>query len=462
MSEKRILAAIFVLRLGVAAVFIDFGVGKLIDPVSWSMFVPPSVVQSLGEGLTVGRILQIQGVVEILIGVHLMAGLQTRWAAGLATAMLAVIILVVGWTPIGVRDLGLMAASMALVFCGSGSLSLDQAWRSVRPTKKFPALAWNATLGFFLLALLLRPSTPEEVRLLEGLSVNGPIVPIPVEMEIDERKVSLGRMLFHDVRLSGPRTVSCATCHSADSFGADGRALSMGVDGSVTRRNSPTVFNAAFNPTQFWDGRAADLEAQVDGPIENQDEMAASWDVIIPRLDKDPSYRRMFTTVYGDGITPGNVRNAIAEFEKSLTTPNSPFDRFLRGDEKAMSEKAMRGYETFLRMGCVSCHNGMNIGGNSFQKMGKMSDFFNDQTASNADLGRFEITEDPRDKFAFRVPSLRNVAETAPYFHDGSIASLKDAIQVMARHQLGYEMAPEDLEDVKAFLESLTGDKPKM
>lgn len=451
------------LRAGLAAVFLDFGIDKLRSPEAWLLFVPSWAVSRLSGDLDPQRVLQTQGLLEALLGAHLLVGLMTRPAAAVGTALLLAITLVVGWTPIGVRDAGLLAAALALTVLGPGSFSFDEAWARRRASSTFPAVAWGTVVALGLVVHLLHPGAPSPISAAtDEPAVSGPFRPVPVAVDLDPRRVQLGQMLFHDARLSGAQTISCASCHAAEFAGADGRVVSLGMDGKLTERNSPTVFNAAHNFRQFWDGRARDLEEQIDAPLLDPHEMASSWDEVLARLTADGRYRRMFAAAYRDGVTAGNVRNAIAEFERSLVTPNAPFDRFLRGDETALAPEARRGYDTFRKLGCVACHHGINVGGNSFQTMGKMADYFADRDAGHQDLGRFLVTGDPADRHVFKVPGLRNVARTAPYFHDGSVATLPEAVRVMARYQLGYELAPSQVDDLVAFLESLTGDAPRM
>jgi cytochrome c peroxidase len=288
-----------------------------------------------------------------------------------------------------------------------------------------------------------------------------PILPLPLEptVALDARKVALGRKLFHDPRLSADDSLSCASCHPLDRGGMDGlhRAKGLGgVDGEV---NTPTVFNSALNFAQFWDGRAETLEDQIDSPVQSPREMGASWDVILRKLGQDPAYLANFAEIYPDGLRHPNIKDSIAEFERSLLTPNSRFDRHLRGDASALSAEEKSGYLKFKSYGCVSCHQGVNIGANLFQRMGVIGDYFADRgNVTKADLGRFNVTGQEADRHVFKVPSLRNVAVTAPYFHDGSAQTLEEAVAVMAKYQLGRPLPPQDLSDIVKFLGTLTGE----
>lgn len=286
-----------------------------------------------------------------------------------------------------------------------------------------------------------------------------PITPLPMTVRLDNRKIELGHRLFHDTGLSGDGSVSCAQCHKLDSGGVDRLVRSRGIGGKEGGINAPTVFNSGFNFRQFWNGRAETLEEQVDGPLQHPAEMGATWPQAIATLSKDPTYRAEFADIYRDGIQPHNVRDAIATFERSLVTPNSRFDRFLRGDHAALNEEEQAGYRLFKQMGCASCHQGMNIGGNTYQKLGVMEDYFTARgNISEADLGRFAVTKREEDRYVFKVPSLRNIALTPPYLHDGSANTLEDVVRVMARYQLGEQIDTGDLKKMVAFLHTLTGE----
>jgi cytochrome c peroxidase len=282
--------------------------------------------------------------------------------------------------------------------------------------------------------------------------------PVPSALSLNPGKVTLGNRLFHDVRLSSDDTISCASCHDLSAGGGDNRQRSVGVNGGVGAVNAPTVLNSGFNSVQFWDGRAATLEEQIEGPVHHPLEMASNWEQVLGKLRRDQDLVKSFSSLYQDGMTPANIKDAIATFERSLSTPDSAFDRFLRGDSAALDAEAQRGWQMFQSYGCVSCHQGVNLGGNFYERMGLMGDYFGDRGhPTEADNGRFNVTHDPEDMHYFRVPPLRNVAFTYPYFHDGSAENLHDAVRVMARYQLGRPMPDEDVEAIVAFLRSLTG-----
>lgn len=302
-----------------------------------------------------------------------------------------------------------------------------------------------------------RPKSAAEVR----ASVAGVLEPLPERVDVSAEKMKLGRRLFHDPKLSGDQTLSCATCHSLDHGGAEARQTSMGIRSQVGPINSPTVLNAQFNFRQFWDGRAADLAEQAAGPITNPIEMGGDWPKLVERLKADPTYASTFAALYPGGISQDSVIDAVVQYERSLVTP-SRFDAFLRGDDHALSEQELRGLQRFKEVGCTSCHNGVNVGGRSFQKMGLVRNYFEERGGelTEADLGRYNVTHEDADKHFFKVPTLRNVAITKPYFHDGSQNDLASAVRVMARVQLGRDLSNEEVSDIVAFLGSLTGKIP--
>lgn len=285
------------------------------------------------------------------------------------------------------------------------------------------------------------------------------ITPIPLNQSLDTRKVALGARLFNDTALSADDTVSCAHCHNLATGGVDRLTRSRGISGKEGNINAPTVFNSGFSFRQFWNGRAETLEEQVDGPLHNPVEMAGNWPQTIAKLSTDVQYVDTFKTIYRDGIQAHNVKDAIATFERSLITPNSRFDQFLRGNQAALNKEEQEGYLLFKQIGCTSCHQGINIGGNMYQQLGIMEDYFAVRgNVSEADLGRYNVTKLEQDRYFFKVPSLRNIAVTQPYLHDGSAKTLEDAVRIMARFQLGKELTPAEMSRVVAFLHTLTGE----
>jgi cytochrome c peroxidase len=303
----------------------------------------------------------------------------------------------------------------------------------------------------------VRAENGSEPRIESGAGAE-PITPIPLETKLDAGKVALGRRLFNDTRFSRDNTISCAHCHNLSKGGADGLPHPVGIGGKVGKINTLTVFNSGFNFRLFWDGRAATLEDQMEDPIRNPAEMGSSLPEVTEKLKLDESYRRDFAALYHEDISPQNIKDAVATFERSLTTPNSKFDQYLRGDKTALDNDALEGYRLFKRLGCISCHQGMNVGGNMYEKLGLVSNYFKARgNVQEVDYGRYNITKNEEDRYEFRVPSLRNVALTAPYFHDGSARTLEQAVAAMAKYQLGLTLPREDIAKIVKFLRTLTG-----
>lgn len=329
------------------------------------------------------------------------------------------------------------------------------------PPAKYTALHWDAII------------TPDvQKQLFEYIDNNNPndgLTPISKRNmpQTDAKKVALGKALFFDKRLSQDNTLNCASCHGLDKGGTDQTQVSIGVHGQKGSINSPTVFNAAYNFCQFWDGRARDLQEQSAGPVTNPVEMGSNFDDVVKKLEMDAPFKKQFVQTYPDGLSKKNITDAIAQYEKTLITPNSPYDKFLRGEKYALTAQQKRGYELFLSNNCASCHSGINMGGQSFEKMGVKADYFawrnihklGGHTKINmADNGRFNATQKQSDRFKFKVPTLRNIAITYPYFHDGSTSDLVQAVQIMARFQEGTELSDSDAKDIAAFLTSTTGE----
>jgi len=300
---------------------------------------------------------------------------------------------------------------------------------------------------------------PDTTRNLDKTRSFEPIVPIPTNIELDGAKVALGEKLFDDVRLSRDNSVSCVSCHSLSLGGTDQRSTSVGIDGQTGEINAPTVFNSSLNFRQFWDGRAPSVEEQIDGPIHSDLEMATNWQDVINKLEQSPECVAEFASIYRDGIRAENIKDAIATYERSLTTPNSRFDLYLLGDADALTGDEKEGYRTFKTVGCSSCHQGINIGGNLFQEFGVMGSYFKDRgNISKADYGRFNVTGDERDRYVFKVPSLRNISQTHPYFHDGTGKTLEDAVATMSRYQLGRKLSVNEIDLIVKFLSTLDGE----
>lgn len=287
---------------------------------------------------------------------------------------------------------------------------------------------------------------------------NEPVTPILPAQEIHIGKAELGKKLFFDPRLSKSGFISCNSCHNLSMGGSDNLKTSIGHNWQQGPINSPTVLNSSLNIAQFWDGRAADLKAQAGGPIDNPMEMASSHTLAIDVLQSIPQYVREFYLVFGTEkkIDIDQVTEAIAEFEKTLVTPNSRFDQWLMGDDNAITAHELAGYELFKLSGCMACHNGSALGGSSFQKMGLIEPY---QTTNPAE-GLAAVTGKDADRFMFKVPTLRNVGLTYPYFHDGEAATLTEAVDIMGRLQLGRHFTADENAKMVAFLHTLTGDQP--
>jgi len=332
------------------------------------------------------------------------------------------------------------------------------------PFKILLPLAGLALLGALLWLLVPRaiPSLPPSVPAGSGASVTlesiQPIQPLPPLPNLAPDRVALGERLFRDKRFSADNTLACVSCHDLTRGGVDGKRVSEGIGGARGGINAPTVFNSGLSFVQFWDGRAASLEEQAAGPIHNPAELGSNWAEVLARLGQDAEIVAAFKQAYSDGLTTRNIADAIATFERSLITRNSRFDRYLQGNKAALTVQEVEGYRLFRELGCTSCHQGALLGGNMYQKFGVLGNYFAGREPSKADLGRFNVTAREVDKHVFKVPSLRNIALTAPYFHDGSIDSLAQAVVIMGRYQLGRELPEQEVEAIVAFLNSLTGE----
>jgi cytochrome c peroxidase len=311
------------------------------------------------------------------------------------------------------------------------------------------ALAGLAWLGA---VAILAPAT------LPAAPADEPITPVPMAAEPVSDRVRLGETLFNDPRLSGGNDVACASCHDLAKGGDDGRDRARGSNGRVLDFNTPTVFNAGLSFRLNWRGNFRDLKALIEAVLLDARLMNTTWDELLTELRADPDYRQAFSAAYRTEPGPAQVVDALTAFGQALVTPDAPFDRFLRGDKGAITAEEEQGYRLFKDYGCAACHQGVNVGGNLFQQFG----IFQDPSAgrpvvTEADLGRFTLTGDPDDRFVFRVPSLRNVAVTAPYFHDGRAATLDAAVDTMARSQLGRVLTAGEIDRIVGFLRTLTG-----
>ncbi|MCL1126569.1 cytochrome-c peroxidase [Shewanella surugensis] len=320
-------------------------------------------------------------------------------------------------------------------------------------------IALSIVLGFslYLYITFRQPLITAMIAAPSKPNFNQAITPIPI-LEIkqdDKSKLQLGLRLFLDPRLSSNNQVSCASCHNIYTNGAETTKVSTGVLGKGNR-NSPTVYNVSFNTRFFWDGRAASLHEQIDGPIHNPLEMNTNWKKITQFVQSDQYYQIAFTEEYDEQISENTIKDALISFMLVLNTPNADFDRYLLGNPQAMSQTAINGWAKFQTLGCIYCHQGKNVGGNIFQKFGHVESLDH----NSDDLGRFSLTQEEADKNVFRVPSLRNVAITPPYFHDGRAEILEDAILLMAKMQLGKDLDPVTLLELSAFLNALSAPPP--
>ncbi len=316
-------------------------------------------------------------------------------------------------------------------------------------------LTRSALLGALLLSVAA--AVPPAAELQKQASAI--FQPLPKQMASADNpstpaKVTLGRMLYYDPRLSKSQTISCNSCHMLDKAGVDGEPTSPGHKGARGDRNSPTTYNAAVHIAQFWDGRAPTVEEQAKGPVLNPVEMAMPGeDHVLKVLRSIPGYLPLFQAAFPDEkepITYENFARAVGAFERGLVTP-SPFDAFLEGDTSALTADQLKGLQTFVEVGCTTCHNGVGVGGGLYQKVGLVHAY------PTADEGRAKITKNEADKFFFKVPSLRNVVLTGPYFHDGKVVSVEEAVRLMGWHQLGRELTKEQIASIVSFLGSLSG-----
>lgn len=291
-----------------------------------------------------------------------------------------------------------------------------------------------------------------------------PKVAVSAENELTDEKIRLGKLLYFDKRLSRNNDISCNSCHNLKTFGVDNLPVSPGDKGQKGARNSPTVLNAAFHNSQFWDGRASSIEEQAGMPILNPIEMAIpDKEYLIKKLSGITLYKEGFATAFPKDKQPlsyENLEKAIGAFERTLVTP-SRFDEYLEGKTEVLTKEEKKGLAVFIESGCASCHSGPLLGGNMYQKFGLYGDYWTLTKSKTIDNGRFDQTKQESDKFVFKVPSLRNIEKTGPYFHDGSVANLKDAIKIMSALNLNKELTDEEIKNIEAFLKSLTGNLPE-
>ena len=333
------------------------------------------------------------------------------------------------------------------------------------PMAKYYLVHWGSSLTEAKRAIVLEWVAAMRSAIyndgLTGERANEPVRPIDQTLEYDAAKAALGFALFHDTRLSVNNTVSCASCHGLETAGVDNHQYSHGVDDQLGGVNAPTVYNAVYNFVQFWDGRAQTLADQAAGPPLNPVEMASeSFDQIIAKLKADKKFAKEFTAVYPDGLTAANLTDAIEQFERTLITPNSAFDKWLRGDDAALTAEELTGYELFKKYDCATCHAGPNLGGLTYELMGLRRHYFAERglELTHEDNGRFKETGEERDRHRFKVPGLRNVEHTWPYYHDGTRETLEEAVRDMGLYQSGVELTDAEVASMVAFLKTLTGE----
>jgi cytochrome c peroxidase len=284
-------------------------------------------------------------------------------------------------------------------------------------------------------------------------------IPIPLEIELNSAKAALGERLFKDKHLSADGKFACESCHYLDKGGTDNEVLSKAINNGKRNLNTPTIFNVGLLPSLTWTGNINDLGVLTEGMIKSEKGLATDLPTIAGKLAQDESYLKLFNKIYKEGISPENILDAMVEFMRSLYTPNSRFDKYLRGDKNAITRAERIGYQLFKSYGCVSCHQGVNLGGNMRAPSGIFGNFVIDRgDETNADLGLYNITKREEDKYVFRVPGLRNIALTGPYLHDGSAPKLRDAVETMALYMLGRELAPREIDLIVKFLNTLTGE----
>lgn len=316
---------------------------------------------------------------------------------------------------------------------------------------------YSPNLFVFLLGMASCNSFAEQLD--SGHIHQEPILPVPATLNADMERAAIGELLFNDTRLSSDGQFSCASCHSLHQGGDDNLQFSLSSTTDQNTINTPTVFNAVFNFRQLWDGSLKNSEMQVEHSITSQHEFNNNWDHLLTTLSGDRQLLALFDDAYADGLNRANMVNAIVEYQKTLITPNSRFDRYLRNEDDALTDKELAGYRLFKESGCVSCHQGINVGGNLFQKFGVFYDYMAQRgDIQTADFGRMNVTNRQVDKHVFKVPGLRNVELTAPYLHDGSAETLEDAIYIMGQTQLGRDLSDQEIGLIKSFLLTLTGE----
>lgn len=368
------------------------------------------------------------------------------------------------WDPFDRSYLGAAAATTNKTLF---PLSIAEKTRKVlainsMPPRKYTVVHWGAGLSRSEKEILAAWAAFIQAEWLVKWGINGKAnqssyIPLPKSIPHDAAKAKLGEKLYNDKRLSSDNTISCASCHDLTKGGTDNLRYSKGVDGQLGGVNAPTVYNAVFNIRQFWDGRAADLAEQAGGPPLNPVEMASTnWTQIIVKLDADAQFKEEFLKVYPEGFSEKTICEAIAEYEKTLLTPNSAFDRYLNGEANAIDKEEKRGMDLFNKYSCISCHNGPTLGGQSFEYADLKADYFKGRKLTDGDKGLEAFSKKAKDSKRFKVPSLRNLQLTAPYMHDGSIATINEAVASMLRCQVGVPVNDNEVAQIVDFLCTLT------
>lgn len=287
-------------------------------------------------------------------------------------------------------------------------------------------------------------------------------IPVPAPQLTEREKIELGKTLFQDPLFAKNLSTSCASCHQLKNSGVDNLTRYLTINKTQGSVNTPSVFNASLNFRQFWNGRAKTIADAIDDHVKDETIFANNWPDIVHKIGANSLYASSFKKIYANGVTKDNINNALTVYIENLVTPNSAFDRYLKGDKTALSNEELKGYRLFRKYGCVSCHQGPNMGGNLFQRLGIYKNYFADKgTNGKADLGLYNVTGKEEDKYVFKVPSLRNIALTGPYLHDGSVKTLPEMIQIMGIYQAGQPIRNEDANAIAQFLQSLNATPEK-
>ncbi len=320
-------------------------------------------------------------------------------------------------------------------------------------------------IGFYFIyhqtqILIQEPTyTQVQINTLTG-EIDQQTQPIEEYAMVSSSARTLGKRLFYDTALSQNNDLACSSCHILEQGGDDNKRFSIGQHNPAGRINTPTVLNSVYNFRQFWNGRAATLKDMIDDSVISPAQMNNTWAQVIARLQQDAGYQAQFEEAFGESeIRVEWVQQAIADYLSTLVTPNSRFDLYLKGHQSILTPEELEGYQVFRKYGCISCHQGINLGGNLFAKMGVMNDYFKDKDDNNPlDLGRFTYTGEEEDRHVFKVPGLRNVELTAPYFHDGRAETLEQAVEQMAYYQLNIQLTPTETSQLVSFLKTLAGE----